>query len=115
MQALQAHRRDPLLIHRRMEHRRVMSRFTKGGFPQTTAVFIRSTILFATTRPETTESRVRPQPNSPWRIPMKMRSILGALVIASLSAMPALPVDMTPEEIKKLVDDAVNKKMQEHE
>jgi hypothetical protein len=46
---------------------------------------------------------------------MKMRSILGALVIASLSAMPALAVDMTPEEIKKLVDDAVNKKMQEHE
>ena len=46
---------------------------------------------------------------------MKMRSILGALVIASLSAMPALAVEMTPEEIKKLVDDAVNKKMQEHE
>ena len=46
---------------------------------------------------------------------MKMRSILGALVIASLSAMPALAVEMTPEEIKKIVDDAVNKKMQEHE
>ena len=46
---------------------------------------------------------------------MKMRSILGALVIASLSALPALAVDMTPEDIKKLVDDAVNKKMQEHE
>jgi len=36
-------------------------------------------------------------------------------MIASLSAMPALAVDMTPEEIKKLVDDAVNKRMQEHE
>ena len=46
---------------------------------------------------------------------MRMRSILGALMIASLSAMPALAVDMTPEDIKKLVDDAVNKKMQEHE
>lgn len=46
---------------------------------------------------------------------MRMRSILGALMIASLSAMPALAVDMTPEEIKKLVDDAVNKRMQEHE
>jgi hypothetical protein len=29
--------------------------------------------------------------------------------------MPALAVDMTPEEIKKMVDEAVNKKMQEHE
>jgi len=46
---------------------------------------------------------------------MRMRSILGALVITGLSAMPALAVDMTPEDIKKLVDEAVNKKMQEHE
>ena len=46
---------------------------------------------------------------------MWIRSIFGALIIASLSVMPALAVDMTPEEIKKLVDDAVNKKMQEHE
>lgn len=46
---------------------------------------------------------------------MKMRSILGALLIASLPAMPALAVDMTPEDIKKLVDEAVNKRMQEHE
>jgi hypothetical protein len=36
-------------------------------------------------------------------------------VIASLPVMPALAVDMTPEEIKKMVDDAVEKKMQEHE
>jgi len=36
-------------------------------------------------------------------------------VIASLPVMPALAVDMTPEEIKKLVDEAVTKKMQEHE
>ncbi|MFO0706916.1 MAG: hypothetical protein U0412_08680 [Nitrospira sp.] len=36
-------------------------------------------------------------------------------MIASLSAMPALAVEMTPEEIKKLVDEAVNKKMLEHE
>ncbi len=46
---------------------------------------------------------------------MRMRSILGALVIASLPALPAMAVDMTPEEIKKLVDDAVNKKLAEHE
>jgi len=36
-------------------------------------------------------------------------------VIASLPVMPALAVEMTPEEIKKLVDEAVNKKMQEYE
>jgi hypothetical protein len=46
---------------------------------------------------------------------MRIRSILGTLVIASLPVMPALAVDMTPEEIKKMVDDAVEKKMQEHE
>lgn len=46
---------------------------------------------------------------------MRIRSILGTLVIASLPVMPALAVDMTPEEIKKMVDEAVNKKMQEHE
>src|SRR5579863_5482157 len=50
-----------------------------------------------------------------WRFAMRIRSILGALVIASLPVMPAMAVDMTPEEIKKLVDEAVNKKMQEHE
>ena len=46
---------------------------------------------------------------------MKIRSILGALVIASLSVMPALAENLTPEDIKKLVDEAVNKRMQEHE
>src|SRR5215467_5645074 len=46
---------------------------------------------------------------------MRIRSILGTLVIASLPVMPALAVDMTPEEIKKMVDEAVEKKMQEHE
>ena len=46
---------------------------------------------------------------------MRIRSILGTLVIASLPVMPALAVDMTPEEIKKMVDDAVEKKMQERE
>jgi hypothetical protein len=29
--------------------------------------------------------------------------------------MPALAVDMTPEEIQKMVDEAVNRKLQEHE
>ena len=47
-------------------------------------------------------------------VSMRIRSILGTLVIASLPVMPALAVDMTPEEIKKMVDEAVNKKMQEH-
>jgi len=46
---------------------------------------------------------------------MRIRSILGALVIASLPAMPALAVDMTPEDIKKLVDEAVEKRLQDHE
>lgn len=46
---------------------------------------------------------------------MRMRSILGALIIASLPVMPAMATDMTPEEIKKLVDDAVEKRLQEHE
>ena len=46
---------------------------------------------------------------------MRIRSILGTLVIASLPVMPALAADMTPEEIKKMVDEAVEKKMQEHE
>lgn len=46
---------------------------------------------------------------------MRIRSILGALVIASLSVAPAWAEDMSPEEIKKLVDEAVEKKMKEHE
>ena len=46
---------------------------------------------------------------------MRIRSILGTLVIASLPVMPALAVDMTPEQIQKMVDEAVEKKMQEHE
>lgn len=45
---------------------------------------------------------------------MRIRSILGALVIASLPAMPVW-ADMTPEEIKKMVDEAVEKRLQEHE
>jgi len=46
---------------------------------------------------------------------MRIRSILGTLVIASLPVMPALAADITPEEIQKMVDEAVNRKMQEHE
>ncbi|HSC56049.1 MAG TPA: TonB-dependent receptor [Nitrospira sp.] len=46
---------------------------------------------------------------------MRIRAILGTLVVASLPVMPALAVEMTPEEIKKMVDEAVEKKMQEHE
>ncbi|MEK7350009.1 MAG: hypothetical protein AAB177_04000, partial [Nitrospirota bacterium] len=46
---------------------------------------------------------------------MKIRSILGALLIASLPVMPALAENMTPEDIQKLVDEAVDEKMREHE
>ena len=46
---------------------------------------------------------------------MRMRSILGTLVIASMPVMPVWAVEMTQEEIQKLVDEAVNRKLQEHE
>lgn len=45
----------------------------------------------------------------------KMRALLGALVLATLPAMPALAENMTPEDIKKLVDEAVEKRLQERE
>ncbi|NGZ60268.1 MAG: hypothetical protein CV081_07175 [Nitrospira sp. LK265] len=46
---------------------------------------------------------------------MKTRSILGALVIASLTVMPVWAAEMTPEEIKKMVDEAVEKRLQERD
>ena len=46
---------------------------------------------------------------------MKIRSILGALVIAALPFTSVWAENMTPEDIQKLVDEAVNKRMQEHE
>jgi len=46
---------------------------------------------------------------------MRIRSILGALVIASLPVMPVWAENLTPEEIKKLVDEAVEKRLQERE
>ena len=46
---------------------------------------------------------------------MKIRSILGAFVIAALPFTSVWAENMTPEDIKKLVDEAVNKRMQEHE
>src|SRR5574337_639909 len=46
---------------------------------------------------------------------MKMRSILGALVIVSLAVVPVWAAEMTPEEIKKLVDEAVEKRLQERD
>ncbi len=45
---------------------------------------------------------------------MRIRSILGALVIASLPVIPAW-AELTPEEIKKMVDEAVEKRLQERE
>jgi hypothetical protein len=46
---------------------------------------------------------------------MKIWSILGALVITALPFTPVWAENMTPEDIQKLVDEAVNKRMQEHE
>jgi hypothetical protein len=46
---------------------------------------------------------------------MKLRSILGALVIAALPFTSVWAENMTPEDIQKLVDEAVNKRLQEHE
>ena len=46
---------------------------------------------------------------------MRIRSILGALVIAALPCTSVWAENMTPEEIQKLVDDAVTKRLQEHE
>ena len=46
---------------------------------------------------------------------MRIRSILGALVIAALPFTSVWAENMTPEEIQKLVDDAVTKRLQEHE
>jgi len=44
---------------------------------------------------------------------MKMRFILGALVIASLPVMPVWADNMTPEEIKKMVDEAVEQRLEQ--
>lgn len=46
---------------------------------------------------------------------MKIRSILGALVITALPFTSVWAENMTPEDIKKLVDEAVTKRLQEHE
>jgi len=46
---------------------------------------------------------------------MKIRSILGAFVIAALPFTSVWAENMTPEDIKKLVDEAVTKRLQEHE
>lgn len=46
---------------------------------------------------------------------MKMRSILGALVIAGLAVMPVWAAEMTQEEIKKMIDEAVEKRLQERD
>jgi len=45
---------------------------------------------------------------------MRIRSILGALVIASLPVIPAW-AEMTPEEIKKMVDEAVKQRLEEQQ
>jgi len=46
---------------------------------------------------------------------MQIWSILGALVIASLPVIPVWAENMTPEDIQRMVDEAVNKRLQEHE
>lgn len=58
MQALQTHRYDPLLIDSRMEQRRIMNRFTKGGSPQRIRHLVVPSIRLQTTdqRPLSPES-----------------------------------------------------------
>ena len=46
---------------------------------------------------------------------MRIRSILGALVIAAMPFTSVWAENMTPEDIQKLVDEAVTKRLQEHE
>jgi hypothetical protein len=46
---------------------------------------------------------------------MWIRLFLAGLVVVALPALPALAVDMTPAEIQKMVDEAVNRKMEERE
>jgi uncharacterized protein YdaT len=46
---------------------------------------------------------------------MKMRLLLGALMILSLPAIPVWAENLTSEEIKKLVDEAVEKRLQQQE
>ena len=46
---------------------------------------------------------------------MKIRSILGALVIAALPFTSVWAENMTPEDIKRMVDEAVDKRLQERE
>ena len=46
---------------------------------------------------------------------MKIRSILGALVITALPFTSVWAENMTPEDIQKIVDAAVSKRLQEHE
>ena len=43
---------------------------------------------------------------------MRIRSILGALVIAAVPFTSVWAENMTPEEIQKLVDDAITKRLQ---
>ncbi|MFO0774360.1 MAG: hypothetical protein U0172_06820 [Nitrospiraceae bacterium] len=46
---------------------------------------------------------------------MRIRSILGTCLLVALSAMPAMAENMTPEDIQRMVDEAVNKRLQERE
>ena len=46
---------------------------------------------------------------------MKIRSILGALVITAIPFTSVWAENMTPADIQKLVDEAVTKRLQEHE
>ena len=46
---------------------------------------------------------------------MRIRSILGALVIAALPFTSVWAENMTPEDIKRMVDEAVKQRMEEYE
>src|ERR1044071_2914243 len=115
VQALQTHYRYPLHFHQRMECGHIMIDLaTKGG--PTSVQRKPNASLSIQIRPETNESRVRPlTAYHRWRFTMRIRSILGALVIAALPFTSVWAENMTPEEIQKLVDDAVTKRLQEHE
>src|SRR5512146_753784 len=114
MQALQTDRLDSVLFHRRVERSHIMIHLAKGGYSQriVPSNSIGCSYSWEGQRPSSPESDHHHHFSG--RFSMRIRSILGALVIASLPVMPAW-ADMTPEEIKKLVDDAVKQRLEEHE
>jgi hypothetical protein len=96
-----------------MECHPIMMSEKKGDIAQPHAHSVSGECVF-NRRPETIESRVRPITihTEGGRCEMRIRSILGALVIAGLPVLPAW-AEMTPDEIKKMVDEAVEKRLEQ--